>query len=324
MTKYFAILIFLFSSVGLADDMGQIVSGQDAEDVLEKGLEKFSSQSPFVSNGMDDDLPENFKNTGKRGESVHVDTSDFGEFDRSITEKQEILDNGTGVLGEHEDATSLYSYKNKDIVKRLNSKGREQYSFSYLKDNYSYDKENSRAESILDGDRGLNYGALLIGYNKYFSESSFRFMWGINVGLGFASGKGDFSDGASSEVDFKYYTVPVDISLGLHIPMSRFLGLKLSGGPSALGVYQTRSDGGGSSKKKSTNQVGLGYFAEGRLAINMSQISNSIGFRMFRDYEVSGFTVDLFVRHQNYTKFFQEGLSVSGSSGGLGLSFEYL
>jgi len=318
MTKL--IFLLLFTQHLHAADMGQQVLGADMDNKFEEEIKEFSNGSVFIQGSSAEDESLN----SKRKESSVFLLEERDEENFNAKGKSRFMNSNIKPIGAEEHLESVVTINNKGMLKDLHNQGSKAYSFSYVKDDYIYTKSNSNADNIFNGKTGTHYGTFHFGYQSFFSGETFKFLWGMNVGMGYATGKGDFIDGIQSEVDFKYYRVPVDLSLGFYLSLGRFLGVKVLGGPSVLGIFQNRSDGGGSSGKRDSRQIGFGYFGEGRLSLKLSQMSGDLGFRMFSDYGVSDFNLDLLIRHENYSKYAQDNLSSSGSSIGAGFTFDYL
>ena len=120
-----------------------------------------------------------------------------------------------GVVG----TKSFKAISNKKILERIDGKWNSSFTFSYIIDNYDYDDRNNIFDSVYrEGANSSGYGTLLLKFKeRLFSV----FYYGSNIGFGYSRGKGFFiPDGfeltapEESNIEFKLYTVPVEISFG--------------------------------------------------------------------------------------------------------------
>jgi hypothetical protein len=226
---------------------------------------------------------------------------------------------------------SFRTVKNEEILNRISGVWDSSFSVAYVQDTYDYKDRNGIFESVYrNGRESKNYGTLLL---KFRERMASVFFYGVNLGFGFNKGNGFFIPDASgsiisspeeSNIEFKLYTVPLEVVLGLKMNLGSLLSLSLSGGPGVMGLWQHRDDREYQDDSKNIRQAGFGYCAEANLGINISRMSKQYGVDLFSAYQISNFSFDLFARNQSYSNFKQADLEISGLSFGVGLTFDYL
>ena len=194
----------------------------------------------------------------------------------------------------------------------------------FFQNNFDYTDTRGIYSKTFDSNSGAKGGSLHLSMDKYIYKGALNLGYGGGFGLGYSTGKGIFTDdGTVSTTRFNLYSLPLDLRLLVELPIGQVLKLSLAGGPSAMGLVQNRSDRDDGDSDKERKQVGFGYFAEGKMKLNLSHIFTDTGFSYYRDHEVSFMSVDLAIRTQNYSGFADE-LEISGMSYGLGFTFEFL
>jgi hypothetical protein len=210
------------------------------------------------------------------------------------------------------------------VLKQVHRKGKTAYGLRYLTDQYEYtDPRSTFKKTFQDGDDSIQGGILQISGERYFWRKYVDLSLVAQVGVGYNKGVGIFVDGAVSQTKFQLWTLPLDVGLALSIPLGRWIALQGSAGPSALGLIQTRSDRERGSAEREKRQYSHGYFAQAVLRLNLSRIIPSTGFTVFRDYDASNFYIDIVGRTQSYRNF-KDPLEITGTSLGLGFSFDFL
>ena len=288
--------------------MGQRIMDQEGEDFLEKETNDISKdseriQSPFLS-GSEKDM-------------------DFKIEEDNRTPNQKL----PRQLGTND---NYLEHDNKEIISSIRKRGTSALQLSYLRDNYTYRDNSSTFAKTYDSSEGDRYGFLLVGGDRYFNKGSFHVGWGFQTGFGLSQGKGIFNapgdpnDGQYSDANFTLWTIPVDLLANLQIPLGRVIHLQVNGGPSGVILIQTRSDREQKDRDKSRRQFGYGYTLGGKIKFNLSQISKSIGFNMYKNYNISNFYINLEGRTHSYSGFKEDGIEISGTSVGIGFTFEYL
>ena len=94
-------------------------------------------------------------------------------------------------------------------------------------------------------------------------------------------------------------------------------------GPSTEALYQNRSDYAQGEKGKNKIQVSYGQFANAQFKFNLSGFSSSTAYELFTESQITNLLLNLEVRYQDYHHF-QDPVKISGTSFGVGFTFEYL
>ena len=217
------------------------------------------------------------------------------------------------------------NFSNSEMIKKVAWKTNTSLGLAYFAaDNYEYHDSNSIYNQVFrDGKRSKNSGLLLCSSAQYFARGFLDLKWGLNIGAKYNSGYGLFPGGVTSETRFSLWSIPVDLSLGFDLPISRFLKFSASAGPSALGLIQTRNDRDYGEKGKHARQVGTGYFASAQALIGLSSFFPRYGVEMYTDYSVGQTQLSVEGRMVKYQNF-QDDITVDGTSFGLGIIFEFL
>lgn len=224
---------------------------------------------------------------------------------------------------------SFQTITNDEILSKAAGQWTSSFGFAYLIDNYDYTDESNVYNSVYrNSSVGKNYGSILF---KFREKVGGIFYFGVNAGAGYSSGKGFFiPDGVTistpevSNIEFKLYTVPVEISFGMKFNVGSIFNINVNAAGGAMGLWQSRDDRDQQDDSKNIRQIGFGYSAEGGIGINISRMYKQLGVDLLSDYQCTNFALDFFVRNQNYSNFKQADLTISGMSYGVGLTFDYL
>jgi len=197
------------------------------------------------------------------------------------------------------------------------------FSFSFYKDNYSYTDPNLMFERTYRDGADSNFPFLLLFQFAYpLLNSWIDFGVEANFGFGYNSGHGTFSDdGSESETRMNLWTLPVEVGFILEIDL-KYLIFSASAGPSLVGMIQNRSDFDPEDDGKNIRQFGYGYYATGRIKLNLNRIFTKNAFKLFSSYKATRLTLNLEVRHVDYSHF-KDDISISGNSYGIGFSFDF-
>ncbi|MBT3584339.1 MAG: hypothetical protein HN509_05515 [Halobacteriovoraceae bacterium] len=327
----FCIILF-YSSGAFAENANQHLGGQLESSYSEKLNKKYSGESAFVAGSVDDLEIDK----AVIGEGQQVPYNLPGVIPRTVKEKitlnEQLASFGVEMPGKFDKRTNLLTFKDADFLKKIRNSSKSGMSFTYVKDNYNYKDRNGIFERTFEqGTGSIKAGYLFFGFDRYLKKGDVNYAWGGNFGFGFNRGRGFFlnPDGTQSNEQssayFNLWTLPVDVSFKMELFTKSKVKLAVSAGPSAMGLYQTRSDRDQGEAKKRRRQIGFGYFGVMALKTDLSILPKSLfnSFEMFSQNQVSRTNLDLFLRYQSYDNF-QDQLTIDGVSIGIGFSFEYI
>ncbi len=322
----FYVILFLsfIPRMLFAVDFKEIVSGGDIEDSL--GKLKIEGASPYVA-----DKPENRNQV----ESVKIKKNAQSDFifvksDTLSSEKtdkrKELEDVGYVPPGSFDKKENFIELDKKTIASDFRKLSSSAFNLTFIKNNYDYQSPNNIiSRTISEGYKHIKVGALFIHSDQYFYRSDYvNTFWNLGIGVGYNSGRGLFiKTNERSEATFRLWEIPVDAGLGIEIPIYHWLKISGSAGPSATGLYQNRSDFLNGEAGKNKIQVGYGSFANAKFQINLSGFSNNLAYALFSESKITNLFLNLEARYQNYSHF-QDEIKISGTSLGIGFTFEYL
>lgn len=315
------LVALLFSIICIADDSEQYLPDQLSESPIEKM--NVEEQSGFIMDSVQDMESRKIPKDGGMSYAIPLESQDSLE-KKVLTEKEKLLSLGQKPLGTYDTSSSYLETEDLKVFDRINDKGGSNFAFYYIKDDYEVKDRNNifnrTFESESDSTRG---GSLHLTWEEYFNKGSQRFFWSVGAGFGVNIGRGYFISGERSDATFKLWTLPVDAGVGGDIAVGQALRLSLSGGPTVMGLLQSRTDRGDGEKGKRRRQVGFGYYGAAKVKVSLSNIFSRKSFELFSEYDITNFFLNLEARHQNYDNF-QDEIQISGTSFGLGFSFDYL
>ena len=342
MIKSLFVFIFLSlqSNVVLAEDMRQFLGGTlDEETELQKDLKKPLDEDDvegqaFIPNQTykvpDDVLKE-------KQDSPFIPETELSkkDFDISLSEKEEVHSTGTEVLGAREKDRNYLEFKNSELIRDVKYKGDKNFALTFFKDSFNYngsanfDKTfRSGSSNEIDASAGgkkitsIPLMIRLSGHELFMRTKWLRLGAGAGLSVGYNGGKGYFSDGSMSSANISLWTLPVDGALVAEIPLG-IIKLSAFGGPSVLGLIQNRSDLPNGNEKKNIRQASLGYFAGAKMGISITDLFPSSSYDFFGSYQVTRYYLSFEARTQNYSDFKTTDLTVTGTSYGVGFTFEY-
>ena len=259
--------------------------------------------------------------------SSYVPGQNLKEASLKLSEQNKLIDKGNYPLSAKPDR-GYVSYETADLVDKMNKAGKSSFSFLILKDEFDY--ASAAAGSFDSTYRRLEAQSsdpaymLILQGERFLLRSWVEFSWGVNAGIGYNGGYGIFSNGQQSTAFLRLWTIPVDAVFSMKIPMTSWIKLSASAGPSAIGLLQYRNDLEDGNREKRIRTGSWGYFASGKLQISLSDMSSSFAYEFFRDYEITKVYLNLEARMHDYSNFKDAALSISGTSIGAGFTFEYL
>ncbi|MBY0414947.1 MAG: hypothetical protein K2Q18_12325, partial [Bdellovibrionales bacterium] len=203
-------------------------------------------------------------------------------------------------------------------------------NITYIKNDYDYQSNNDVINRTVGSPytastKSIKGGTLYFRNDNYFSKSTvLNTHWSLGGGVGYSSGKGIFAKtGQRSDATFSLWEVPFDGGVGIEVPIYHWFKFAGTGGGSILALLQNRSDYQRGEDGKRKFQFSPGYFANAQFKINLSGFSDSMAYDLFTSSEITNLYMNLEIRHQSYSNF-QDSITISGTSFGLGFTFEYL
>lgn len=327
--KFLSSLLFLFSSY--AEDFGVALPGQiQGED---RYYEQKKDEDPdgvinLIMGDRSDGSVYDKEISEEEKKKISDDYMIPGnrEFKKdSLSEKEETFAIGNTVPFQHENEETLIEHDNDEIYGDIYNKGESSFSFAYIMDNYDVtDQRGVFQKSFEDASGSKRGGSLHLVWDEFFNRGWVGTFYGFGAGIGYSEGRGLFVSEASSSSDvrFQLYSIPLDLRLGFEIVPSRYFKLSFAGGPSVLGLMQTRSDLDKSENGRYRRQVSPGYFGHAKLQISISAMASDIAFKSYSQSDITNMYLNLEMRVQNYNSF-QDDVSISGASIGAGFTFEY-
>ncbi len=300
-------------------DLGHSVGSDEVEDVLGQSTE--SGNSPYL---VDGEPSTNVENSKAKGEDF-IFNHGVKEVSGEISEKKKLQDFGYTMPGTFENQENYIEADRSKLAKDFRRASQSAANITFIKNDYDYQSNNDVINrTIGSGPKSVKGGALYVRHDSYMLKTDFlNAHWAIGAGVGFNSGKGIFVDGTRSDATFKLWEIPLDAGLGMEIPIGHWFKISGTGGPSVLGLVQNRSDFQRGEKGKRKIQYSPGYFANAQFKINLAGFSEKTAYQLFSESEITNLFMNLEIRHQSYENF-QDEISVSGTSFGVGFTFEYL
>lgn len=281
------------------------VSGQaESEYSIDKNYQKVKSESPFLQNQPDSILLKEDRLIGN------------------------VKETGQLPLGAFENSSNYMETSYSEIRTRLHDKARKAYKLGYLfKDNITYkSKNNSFDRTFNKSPKNVRTGFFMVGYESYVNRRFIDLMWGLNVGMSFNRGRGAFTSDKSYSEDayINLWSFPLDLGVGINLPLSPWFGVSAMAGPSGMFLLQNRSDRSDDEKGKSFTQFSSGYFADVQFRLSLSDIWPGGTFKLYSEYEVTKLWLNFEARQNSYKKFQQDDVSVDGTIMGVSFTFECL
>lgn len=321
--KWIGILVFLLVSMNTAfsvEDLDQVVSGGEVEDALSK-VKSSTSTDPFIINSGSGDVDKVV--TDKDDDFVFKKRS--GDLSVKDKERKSLQDVGYVPVGSFEKSENYMELDKAHMASEFRNKSSGSFSFSYIKNNYDYTSTNDVINrTIGEGYKHVKGGTLHLRSEHYFFRKDFlNTFWVAGAGFGYNTGRALFVTGERSETTLRLYEVPVDLGLGIEIPLYHWFKVSGAAGPSGMVLIQNRSDYQQGEKGKNKNQVSYGQYAAAQFKFNLTGMSSHLAYDLFSESKITNLLLNLEMRYQTYQNF-QDDIKVSGTSVGLGFTFEYL
>ena len=318
---FFGVLVFQVH----AYEANQYLSDQ----IEEQDLIPSNEDAAFLQEGAKEDPKLTKKSKEKNVHSLPGGSDKF--LDDKSNQKGAFKQIGYTLPGTFSGADRYIEYSNADLVSTLEKQGKKGFGISYYMDNYEYSDANGTFNKVFKNDTaGSNshqLGLIQLSFNRFWLRKWVDVGYGMNLGVGYNKGKGYFSQSTNemSDVVFQLWTIPVDLAINLERSFFwSWIKLSISGGPSMMGLIQTRNDFGETENKKRRNQFSVGYFGAANMRFSLSKLSDKKAFKLYAAHSVSQCYLNLGARLHNYSNFQDEDVSISGVSFGLGFTFEYL
>ena len=291
--------------------------------VLEESIKEAESGSPHVPGTTEE------TNVITDDKSVYLPSNDTdGDLEKAITLREELKNFGVTVPHSREGGESYQRLTNKDLLYRFQSEGTKSFSVFFIQDTYDVSDSAGVYQRTFGNDvsQAMRGGTLHVSMERFWVHSSVFIGWGANFGVGLAQGKGSFTSGGvsaeQSSTKFSLWTLPLDLGLVFEVPIGNWFKIGISGGPSAMGLYQHRDDKENGEGGKHLRQVSMGYYGRANLKISLSHMMPKQAINNMKAYNMTKMYLTLEARMQEFADF-QDDLSISGNSFGLGFAFEY-
>ncbi|MAF78245.1 MAG: hypothetical protein CME60_08785 [Halobacteriovoraceae bacterium] len=329
----FTIGFLLLTSV-YAEDFGIAVPGQLSEDHFErqqKKSEKKKKEEGFsyvMGEGNGKDLSQTDENDYQPDQSPAFSVPGDGNNDLklNISENDKLLSTGYKAPHSLENEENLVSFEGDELYDNFYDNGDSAFSFTYIQDDYNVsDSRGVFQRSFVDAEDSRRGGYLHLNFDRFINRAFLSTFYGVGLGVGFSEGEGIFSDSTStkSNVTFQLFTIPVDMRLGMTIGRGKYFKLSVAGGPSVMGISQSRDDKERGEDEKHRRQYSFGYFGQAKAQISLSALFKDLAMGGFSQYQMTNMYLNLEARHQSYENF-EDDISITGTSFGLGFTFEYL
>ncbi len=316
----FFISLTTLSFSAFAVDLDHTVSGDtDIENSLENT--KVTGDSPYVLGG---DSGESVETSKAKGED-YIFNHGVKEVNGKITPKNKYEDFGYTLPGTYEKQENYIELDKTVMAKDFRKVSSGAINLTFVKNDFDYQSKNDIInQTIGSGYKSMKGGSLFFRHDDYiFRRDLINAYWSLGAGVGFSTGRGIFINGDRSDATFNLWEVPVDLGIGLEIPIYSWFKIAGTGGGSAMGLMQNRSDFQRGEEGKRKFQVSPGYFVNGQMKINLTGFNDETAYDLFTSSQITNLYMNLEARHQSYDNF-QDEISISGTSFGIGFTFEYL
>ena len=318
----FLLTLFIFSIICKADeDPEQVVAGTEVEDVL--ATKEKDQQSEYIIDHYQGEVEK--KETVFDREKEFVLPNSASEITQEIHPSKKFEDFGYTTPGSLEGQANYVEIDKNQMTYEFRRLSRKALNLSYLDNRNTYESNNDIInQTIGQGTGHVKGGSLMIRSDQYlFHSFLLNGFWSLGTGVGYNSGKALFVTGERSDTTFRLWEIPLDIGLGLEIPIYHWFKIAGVAGSSGLALYQNRSDFKDGEKGKNKIQVSPGQFVSAQFKINLSGFSDNYAYDLYTSSNITNLLLNLEARYQSYKKF-QDPIKVSGTSFGIGFTFEYL
>ncbi len=319
---FLALLILSANSTFAYDDLDQIVSGGEVEDSLAK-VKPNQGTEPYIINSGNSEV-ENLKI--KSGADQDVNFKKFtGDLTVQDPEKKKLEDVGYVPVGTYEKSQNYIELDKSQMSSDFRNKSSSAFTFTFIKNNYEYTSLNDVINrTIGEGYKHVKGGTLHLRSDQYFFRKDYmNLFWMGGAGVGYNSGRAIFVTGERSDTTIRLWEIPVDLGVGVELPLYHWFKVVGTAGPSVMVLSQNRSDYLRGEDGKNKMQVSYGQFASAQFKFNLTGMSTNLAYDLFSESKITNLLLNLEVRYHNYQNF-QDDIKVSGTSVGIGFTFEYL
>lgn len=319
--SFFLAISFVQIHLASANDLGQVLSGDEVEDSL--GKVQSTETSPYlIQSSVNEIETQKIKSSAIPDFIFSEKLEEVSVKENSKNKFQDLGYTMPGSLEAKENYTEIDKY---EMASEFRNQSSGAINITFIRNEFVYDSANDIInKTINEGYKHVKGGALYIRGDQYLFRTIFlNSFWCVGAGVGYNSGRGLFVNGERSETTFRLWEIPVDVGLGLEIPIYHWFKISGSLGPSATALYQNRNDFQSGEKGRNKIQVSYGQFANAQFRINLTGFSADSAYKLFADSKITNLYMNLEARYQKYQKF-QDTIKISGQSYGIGFTFEYL
>jgi hypothetical protein len=328
--KIISIFLLLMTSSVFAEDIAHIISGADTPDLLAPKKDLDEDEVEVRSSPFSYQKPKDDNYQGKVGENsspnIVMGTNTSKDLTIQDLDRKKLKDSGyvaPGTLGNEENYLELNKEK---FTKEFRHKSTSAFNISYFSDSFQYQSEGDIINhTISEGYKHVKAGMIHIASEQYvYKTDVLNLFWVTGAGVSYNSGRGIFVNNTKSETTITLWEVPVDLGLGVEIPIYHWFKVSGSAGPSGMILNQNRNDFLNGEKGKSKYQFSYGEYASAQFKINLSGLSDNLAYDLFTESQITTLSMNLEARYENYKNFQDKSLAISGTSLGLGFTFEFL
>ncbi len=310
------------------------VSASDANQYILESFPVAAEMEKEIKGAEDDGIHGFFPGNGQGIEAIAQDDDEASQthhlprkefYVPEPQDRDKALDRGQKISGDKEiPQDHLIQANDRQLFKSTARTQSSSFSFYYVRDDFDVsDGRGIYNQTYVNDTSAVRGGTLMFSWEKTFLNSWVNLAWGLNAGVGLSQGTGRFVDGTVSDAKFSLWNLPLELGLSLELPVATWFDLYVEAGPGVLGLIQNRSDYERGADGKRRRQIGTGYYAEAKFKLSLSNIFRKTGFSFFSEYGVSNATLDFIARMQDYGNF-QDDISITGQSIGVGFTFDYL
>ncbi len=319
------LLLLFFAWNACADDLAQGISGGQTADLLAPKPDEERS-SPFAYKKEGEDRYMGKTSSGPENNYI-MGTNSKTELDIKDADQMKLKGTGYVVPGTFEHEKNYLTLDKASFAKDFRNKGTSAFNIAYFSDSFNYQSNNDVINrTIGQGYQHTKAGLLQLRSDQYFYKSFLlNILWAVGGGISYNSGKGIFASNASrSEVKLTLWEAPIDLGLGIEIPVYKWFTFAGVTGPSVMILAQNRNDFLNGENGKNKFQFGYGQFLNAQFKINLAGFSDTLAYDLFSESQITNMSINLEARYQNYKNFQDADIAISGTSIGIGFTFAFL